>query len=323
MRVLSRRDVVSLLSMPSCIDSMRSAFQALAGKTVQAPQRTVIRMQDRLGFLGSMPVYAPGYGSAAKVMTIYPENHDLGIESHQGHILLFGEELGDPLALIEAGSITGLRTAAVSGLATDILAGRDASTLCILGSGVQARTHTMAIRSVREINRIRVWSRTCEHAETFGQWVEAETGILPSLCVTAEEAVNGANVICTVTASTEPIVQAEWLKQGCHINAVGSFTPSSRELSTETVKRSKLFVDSRASASVEAGDILIPKQAGAITDDHILAELGELITDRAEGRTHPNDITVFKSLGLAIEDLVAAKAVYDRAVSEDVGILVG
>lgn len=312
---LSRQDVESLLDMQTCIDCVRSAFQAVAAGKVQSPQRTVIRMADRAGFFGAMPVYASGYGSAAKVMTIYPGNHDAGLASHQGFILLFGEDAGAPLALIEAGSITELRTAAVSGLATDLLANPDAHTLCILGSGVQARSHVKAMQCVRDVDRIRIWSRTRAHAESFAAWVREVCESEVTLHETPGEALNGADLVCSVTAAPEPIVEADALSEGCHINAVGSFTPSARELDTEAVRRSRLVVDSRASALVESGDVILPIQEGAVSEDHIVAELSDVVTGRLPVRTDPDQLTVFKSLGLAIEDLAAAKTVYDLAIA--------
>ena len=193
MRYLSRADVEGLLDMRSCIDVMREAFLAVAEGRVASPQRTVIRIEEQAGFFGSMPVSARGFGSAAKVMTIYPGNHEKGMASHQGYILLFAEEHGEPIALIEAGSITELRTAAVSGLATDLLAQPDAATLAVLGSGVQARSHVKAVCCVREIGRIQVWSRTREHADTFAEWVRAETGVETKVMVTAKDAAADAD----------------------------------------------------------------------------------------------------------------------------------
>jgi ornithine cyclodeaminase/alanine dehydrogenase-like protein (mu-crystallin family) len=320
---LDQNDVISLLDMPACIESMRSAFESAASGTVQSPQRTVIRMEDRSGFFGSMPIYAPEYGSAAKVMTIYPANHDVGLASHQGFITLFEAEHGEPVALIEAGSITELRTAAVSGLATDLLANRGESTLCILGSGVQARSHVKAISCVREVSRIQIWSRTPAHSQAFGEWAQEETGMNVVVSDSVELALSDANVVCTVTAAREPIVARPWLAEGCHVNAVGSFTPNARELDSETIASSRLFVDSRDSALTESGDIVIPLAEGAIDVSHIVAELGDLVTGQSEGRESEREVTVFKSLGLAIEDLVAAKALYDRAVKDGRGTVIG
>ena len=322
MRYLSRADVEGLLDMRTCIDTMRGAFLAVAEGKVQAPARTVIRVEEQGGFFGAMPVYAVGFGSAAKVMTIYPGNHDAGIASHQGYILLFAEEHGEPVALVEAGSITELRTAAVSGLATDILANSDAETLCVLGSGVQARSHVKAMCCVRDIRSIRVWSRTREHAEKFAGWARTETAIETTVMGTAEGALEGADVVCTVTAAKDPVVSSAWLTSGCHVNAVGAFTPTARELDSETIHSASLYVDSEASALAESGDVLIPIAEGVIDSDHIQAELSALVNAGSGGRRSPDERTVFKSLGLAVEDLAASRAVFDRAVVAGVGTLI-
>jgi ornithine cyclodeaminase len=275
-------------------------------------------MADRAGFFGSMPIYAPGFGSAAKVMTIYPGNHDVGKASHQGLVMLFSEEHGEPIALIEAGSITELRTAAASGLATELLANPGVTNLCVLGSGVQARSHVKAIRCVRDVSRIQVWSRTHVHSEAFAEWAREETDLDVVVNTTVGDALAGAQVVCRVTAARDPIISSEWVADGCHINAVGSFTPIARELDTATIQRSRLFVDSRESALRESGDILIPIEEGAIDEDHIRAELSDLVTGESAGRESVEELTVYKSLGLAIEDLVASKAVYDKAVEAGV-----
>ena len=309
--------------MPTCIEGMRSAFRAVADGVVQSPQRTVIRMADRAGFFGSMPIYARGFGSAAKVMTIYPGNHDVGLESHQGFILLFGEENGEPLALIEAGSVTELRTAAASGLATDLLANPESRTLCILGSGVQARSHVRAMGCVRDLTHLRIWSRNKVHGEAFASWAQDTTSLDVSVFDTTGEALDEADIVCTVTASPVPIVEAHALPEGCHVNAVGSFTPAARELDTQTIKQARLFVDSRESALKESGDILTPIDEGAIEEVHIVAELSDLVTGKLSGRLNPKDLTVFKSLGLAVEDLVAARTVYDRAAAQGAGSEIG
>ena len=289
---------------------------------MQAPARTVIRVEEQGRFFGSMPVYAAGFGSAAKVMTIYPGNHDAGMASHQGYILLFSEEHGEPIALVEAGSITELRTAGVSGLATEILVNSDAETLCILGSGVQARSHVKAMRCVREIRSIQIWSRTHENAEKFARWARAETGIETTIMGTAEGALEGADVVCTVTVAKDPVVSSAWLTSGCHVNAVGSFTPTARELDSETIQSSRLYVDSKASALAESGDVLIPVAEGVIDSQHIQSELSALVTSGSGGRPYPEERTVFKSVGLAVEDLAASRAVFDRTVVAGVGTLI-
>lgn len=315
---LGRDAVTRLLDVNGAIDAVRRGFEAVADGRVSSPPRTVIPVPD-LGFFGSMPVFAAGFGSAAKVMTIYPDNHGAGLPSHQGHILLFAEADGRPLALIEAGSVTEMRTGAASGLATDLLANPGPADLCLLGSGVQARSHLLAIRAVRPLSRARVWSRTAAHAEAFVQWAGETAGVDVDPCASPGDALEGATVVCTVTASRDPVVGSDAIADGCHVNAVGSFTPTARELDGATVARSRLYVDSKASAERESGDVLLAREEGAIGEDHIVGELHELVTGAVEGRRSTSEVTVFKSLGLAIEDLATAKALYDRAVDEGVG----
>jgi ornithine cyclodeaminase len=245
-----------------------------------------------------------------KVLTIVPGNPARGLDSHQGFVALFDGDTGEPRAMVNAGGITGVRTAAVSAVATRLLAREDTRSLAILGTGTQGRSHLEAMRSARNFERVVVWSssgRSLEGAESVA---------------TAEEAVRDADVICTVTAHSEPILERGWLKDGVHINAVGSSIPTTRELDTATMAAASLFVDRRESTLNEAGDFLFPQREGAIGPDDIRAELGEILLGTAPGRTSPEELTVFKSLGLAVEDLAAAEYVARRAEEEGAGTVV-
>jgi ornithine cyclodeaminase len=225
-------------------------------------------------------------------------------------VALYDGDTGAPLSILNAGGITAVRTAAVSGVATRLLAREDAKTLAILGTGTQGRSHLEAMHAVREFDRIVAWSasgRSLDGAESVA---------------TAEEAVRDADVICTVTALAEPIIERGWLKDGVHINAVGSSIPTTRELDTATMAAASLFVDRRESTLNEAGDFLVPQREGAIGPEHIRAELGELLLGTAPGRTSPDELTVFKSLGLAVQDLAAAEYVLRRAEEEGAGTVV-
>jgi ornithine cyclodeaminase len=217
--------------------------------------------------------------------------------------------------MMDAGKITAIRTAAVSGVATRLLASKNAENLAILGSGVQAAAHLEAMRAVRNIQRVRVWSQNLAHAQSFAQRESAGLSI-PVKAVkaveSAEHAVDGADIICTVTSSTDPILLGDWITPGTHINAVGSSVPFARELDTVAVVKSKLFVDRRESTLNEAGDFLFPKKEGAIDDTHILGEIGDILLGVANGRQSGKDITVFKSLGLAVEDVAAAHFIYQK-----------
>lgn len=311
--------VERLLPVRECIAAMENAFVELSkGRAVQ-PVRHVLSLPDGSGALYSMPGRV-GEGSegafAVKLVTLFPGNAGLGLEAHQGVIVLLSALDGRPVAVIEAGSVTAIRTAAVSALATRLLAVADATDLAILGSGVQAISHLEAMLIVRPLQRVRVWSRTPEHAIRFAREMSARHAIAVNAVASPELAVRGAHIVCTVTGAREPILRESWVEPGTHINAVGSSTPDTRELDSATVARARVFVDSREAALAEAGDILIPVDEGVIALDHIQAELADLVTNGRPGRLSPTDVTVFKSLGLAIEDVAAARAVHARALAD-------
>jgi ornithine cyclodeaminase len=252
-----------------------------------------------------------------KVICIFPSNAERGLDLHQGGVLLFDGETGALLALLDASAVTAVRTAAVSGVATRLLARKDARRLAILGSGVQARSHLEAMAAVGEFEACRVWSRTPERTAAFA--AEAQAPFPVEAVETAEEALRAADVVVTATTATEPIVRREWLAPGAHVNAVGSSIPTTRELDAETVAAAALFADARESMENEGGDYLFAVREAGIGPDHIRAELGELLIGAAEGRRSDDELTVFKSLGLAAEDLAAAEHVYARARAEGAG----
>jgi ornithine cyclodeaminase len=226
--------------------------------------------------------------------------------------MLFETQNGRLLAMMDAGKITAIRTAAVSAVATRLLASTDAENLAILGSGVQAATHLDAMRLVRNIKRVKVWSRNFDHAQSFAQRESTRLSLSIGAIENAERAVEGADIICTVTSSMDPILHGDWIAPGTHINAVGSSVPFARELDTAAVVKSKLFVDRRESTLNEAGDFLFPQKEGAINDAHVLGEIGDILLDKVRGRESVNDITLFKSLGLAVEDVAAAHFIYQK-----------
>ena len=322
--VLSADDVAKLLPMRECIQVMREALAALARGKALVPLRTVMRMPDGSGFLGLMPGrIEPDDGRQGalgmKAVSVFPGNAGRGIDTHQGAVLLFEADTGRLSALMDGATITAIRTAAVSGVATDLLARRDAAELAILGAGVQARTHLEAIAAVRSLQRVRVWSRNPEHAVNLVKETAARSGAAIEAVPTAEAAVHGADVVATVTASPEPVLQHAWVKDGAHINAVGSSIPSTREIDSATMTAARLFVDRRESALNEAGDVLIPMREGAFAADHIQAELGDVIIGTDQGRRSPTELTLFKSLGLAVEDVAAAAFILKRARETGVG----
>jgi ornithine cyclodeaminase/alanine dehydrogenase-like protein (mu-crystallin family) len=318
--IVSQSEVTRMLPMPECIEAMAEALMAVGRGEVVLPLRQVVPLPHHLGALASMPVYAESpRGMAVKVIAVFPGNHGTAFDSHQGAVLLFEGEHGSLQAILDASEVTAIRTAAVSGVATRLLAREDAGDLSILGSGVQARTHLAAMLAVRRIHRVRVWSPTPEKRERFAEREGRRHGITVEAVASAQEAVAEADLICTTTSSREPVLKGEWLAPGAHVNAVGSSIRSARELDTGAVMRSRLFVDRRESTLAEAGDFLFPKAEGAIGDDHIRGEIGEILLGRLRGRESDEEITLFKSLGIAVEDLAAAQLVYARAVEQGVG----
>ena len=332
MLILNRREVNQLLSMPTCIELMERALASLSRGEVILPLRPVIRIPDSPNAFAVMPAYSADLAaSAAKLISVYPGNHGTALDSHQGMVALFDGRNGKPLAIMDAFSITAIRTAAVSGVATKLLARRDATTVAVLGAGAQGRSHIDAMLAARPFERVIVWSRTTAHAAALVTETEARYGPGPVsrarlaefvVVQDVDAAVREADVVCTVTASREPILRGGWLRPGTHVNAVGSSVPTARELDTETVRRARVFVDRRESAANEAGDLILPLQEGAIGPEHIVGELGELLLDRVRGRENDDQITLFKSLGLAVEDLACAVYVHERAVDEGIGVSV-
>ncbi len=294
MIVLDEAQVRSLLRMEELIPAMADAMRDLSSGKVVQPLRTVVPVAEHNGFFGVMP--ACGGALGAKLVTFFPNNE--GIPTHHAVIVLFRPETGEPLVMMDGRLITEMRTAAVSAVATDLLARRDVNVLAILGSGVQARSHLEALRIVRQFREVRVWSP--RHAADFAR----EHGI--SASASAEEAVRGADVIVVATSATTPILKGAWLSAGAHVNAVGATRPNWRELDDDCVVRAKLFVESREAASKESGDV--------IAAQNIVAELGELIAGSKPGRASLEEITLYKSVGVAIEDVAAAQLVYKRVV---------
>jgi ornithine cyclodeaminase len=309
-----------LLTMEMCIPLMRDALISFARGDAVLPLRTKVRLPDGTGVLGLMPGYLGEPESfGLKVVTVMPGNHGTAYDSHQGVVMLFGVEHGEPLAILDATAITAIRTAAASAAATHALAKPDAGDLALLGSGAQARTHLAAMQSVRSLRRVRVWSRTRENAERFARDEGERRGLLIEVAASAAEAARDADLVCTTTAARDPILLGEWLAPGAHVNAVGACFSTSRELDTEAVRGARFFTDCRESCLNEAGDFLIPRIEGAIGDAHLLGEMGEVFLGKISGRVSRDDITIFESLGIAIEDLAAAHFIHRRALETGVG----
>lgn len=293
---LDEEQVRKYLRMADLIPAMEQALiDFSAGKVVQ-PVRQVIQVDPPGGFYGIMPALTPD-GLGQKIVTFYPPNAAKGIHTHMALIILNDRETGAPLAVMDGRLITEMRTAAVSAAATKLLAPNDSKVLAILGSGVQARSHFEALSLVRKFEEIRVWSQTKSNAERFAKEIGAKV-------MSADEAVRGADVVVTVTSSKTPVLHGAWLKRGCHVNAIGACRPDWRELDNDAMQKSVLFVDSREAAVKESGDVIL---SGA----QIHAELGEAFSGKIDNRA--NETTIFKSLGMAVEDIAAALLVYRSA----------
>jgi alanine dehydrogenase len=292
--VLDEAAVRRLLRMEDLIPAMARALADLSAGRVVQPVRVVLPITDHQGFFGVMPAYAGALG--AKLVSFYPNNQ--GIPTHHALIVLFRPETGEPIAIIDGRLITEMRTAAASAVATHLLARPDASVLAIIGSGVQARSHLEALRLVRSFGEVRVWSprNARAFAEQFG--VQAMGS--------AEEAVRGAHVVVAATSSTTPVLMGEWLSPGTHVNAVGATRPEWRELDDAALARARIFVDSKEAAMRESGDIIAAGQG--------FAEIGEVIAGARPGRTTADEVTLFKSVGVAVEDVVSADLVYRAAL---------
>jgi len=321
MLILNYDQVKQLLPMRECIDVMADALSALARGEAEMPLRTIFRPKDVHGVMAMMPSFRRGnvplFG--LKAICVFPDNAALGKDAHQGGVLLFSGETGELLAVVNASAITEIRTAAVSAVATRALAREDASELAIIGAGVQARSHLEAVVSVRPIKRARIAARRFEKAQSFVAEMRSKFAFEITATPTSEEAVRDADIIVTATTSYTPVVQREWISPGSHINAVGTYSFKARELDTATVADATLFVDRRESALNEAGDYVIAAAEGAFGPEHIRAELGEVLIGSHAGRTSNDEVTVFKSLGLAVEDLASAAHVYEKAKQQQAG----
>jgi ornithine cyclodeaminase/alanine dehydrogenase-like protein (mu-crystallin family) len=295
---LNEEQVREHLRMAELIPAMEKALIDFSAGRVTQPVRSIISIDPPGGFFGLMPALTPD-GLGLKAVTFYPSNAARGIPTHMATIFLVDPQTGMPLAIMDGRLITEMRTAAASAAATKLLASPDAKVLAILGSGVQAHSHVEALRIVRRFEEIRVWSPTLEHAKRFAQKIGATA-------MSAEEAVRDADMIVTVTSSKTPVLKGDWLKPGCHVNAIGACRPDWRELDDEAIQRAVVFVDSRESAFKESGDVIL---SGA----KIYAELGEALAGKVRARA--NETTIFKSLGMAVEDIAAATLVYRRSRS--------
>jgi ornithine cyclodeaminase len=319
--VLDTQQIRALLPINECIELMADALSALAREEVYQPLRTIIRPPDARGLLGLMSAYRSGERGAfgLKAICVFPGNPSQGKDAHQGAVTLFDRETGELLALMNASEITAIRTAAVSAVATRLLARKDASVLGIIGAGVQARTHFAALACVREIKRARVAARTFEHSRKLVEEMQTQFTFPIEAVETNEEAVRRADVVVTATSSLEPVIQREWIASGAHVNAIGTHSPKSREIDSATMAAARIFVDRRESALNESGDYLLAAAEGVVSPESIVGEIGELLIGTKTGRTSTEEITLFKSLGLAIEDVACAEYLHRKALDQRAG----
>lgn len=319
-RVLRGAEVRRLLPMSECIDLMHRTMVAVSEGSVVLPLRSILVMPGDRGMMGMMPGYmADPECFGVKLVSLIPRNKPPEYSSHLGLVLLFEGEHGQPVALLDAAEITAIRTAAASGLATRLLARADAGDLTLLGAGEQARSHLEAMLAVRTLRRVRLWVRDPLKAKQFADAARLKHGIVIEVSASVREAVAGADIICTTTKARDPILLGEWISPGAHLNIVGSSIAAAAEIDTAAVVKSRFFVDRRESTLNEGGEYLRAVRAGAVTPQHILAEIGEVANGSKAGRESPGDVTLYKSLGIAPQDLASAHYILSKARAAGVG----
>ena len=322
MRILSAADVRRALPMAEAIAGMKQAFAQLSTGQAEVPLRGRVDVAPHSGTTLVMPAFlAQSNDLAVKVVSVFPKNSARYEPTIYAAVLVLDAETGRPLALMEGGSLTAIRTGAGSGAATDLLARPNASVVAILGSGVQARTQLEAVCTVRDIREVRVYSPTHENAVTFAREMRGVGPIPDTIRIMSnpETAVRGADIICAATSSSKPVFHSKDVTAGAHINGVGSYTPAMQEVDAETVRRALVVVDEREAAWEEAGDLIRPLQDGLITEAHIHAELGEIVAGLKPGRSSPEQITFFKSVGVAVQDAISGRIALENAIKHNLG----
>lgn len=305
MKIVQAEEVRQRLTMPECIELMRTSLRELEAGTYTQPLRSIALLPGGEKF-GFMPAYL-GDCFGAKVLSAFPQNAGTEYPSHIGYVLLFESTNGSFLGMADASVITEIRTGAVSGVATDLLARPDAHRLAIIGAGAQGRSHLVAMAAVRDIRSVTVYDQNAQAASRYCAEMAAQFGIPVTAADSPREAVEGADIVCTVTPSREPYLEADWIAPGTHINAVGAFTPATREVTSALVAKAKLYADQVEAMRKECGEYLVPLQEGLIGPDHIVGSLGDVLLGRAPGRSNEEEITLFDALGLAVEDVACAK----------------
>jgi ornithine cyclodeaminase len=314
--------VRQLLPMAECMEVLRPAMVAASSGTISVPPRSFMPLMDNSGVLGVMPGASLELGSyGAKILSLHSENPLRGLPAIQGFVVLFDHASGSPVALVEGAEVTAIRTAAASGLATQLLAREDAQSCGIFGTGVQAVSHIDAMCAARQVREFVVWGRDAGKTRAFAEAQAERTGLV--VRATEDPAEAGAcDLVCTVTASPVPILLGAWIQPGAHINLVGSHTLTTREADTGAVRKSAVYVDLLESCKNEGGNIMIPVQEGAVEEGHVIGEIGQLLCGDIPGRTDEQQVTLYNSLGMTAQDLYSARHVYDKALEADLGVRV-
>ncbi|MGI0079802.1 MAG: ornithine cyclodeaminase family protein [Nitrososphaerales archaeon] len=318
--ILSRLELESLLDMTDVIGVLEQAFNEQAMGRALAPNRLSLSVRSNGGWLGIMPAYLEKLGAlSTKIVTVFQDNPKKNLPTTMAMIVLNDPETGRILSVMDGGFITAMRTGGLGGLAAKLLSREDSQIAGIFGAGVQARTQLLALKQVRDITLAKIYDPVLQRAEKFAEEMREKIQVPIELCKTPSDVVKDSDIIVTVSTSKEPLFHGEILRPGMHLNAFGNFRANERELDSETVRKSRVIVDNREAALAEAGDLIIPIQESTITRDHIVADLGEIIAGRKEGRTSRKDITLFKSVGLGIQDSATAILAYKKALKNRIG----
>ncbi|PQA85995.1 ornithine cyclodeaminase family protein [Hyphococcus luteus] len=306
MYLIDSKFVYENLAYKDCMEAVREAMIAFSAGRTRQHLRSILDLGDGALF-GIMPGGMDEAGVfGAKLVSVFPGNFELGKSSHQGVVVLFESEGGAPVCVVDAGAVTAIRTAAASAAATDVLARPEASTLALMGYGEQAYTHARAMCEVRDLKEVRIWGRSADRAAALARRLEAELNLKAHAVSSAEAAAAGADIICTVTSAQDPVLERRWVSPGTHVNAVGSSFAGPAEIDNELVKDARFIADSREGVASQGGEFLRAKAAGLVDDSHIAAEIGDVFSGEAEGRRSAEEITVYKSLGHIVQDLIAA-----------------
>ena len=309
-RIIAERDIPELLSMSDCIEAIDACMREVSLRNVELPLRWGLQAGPS-GVMGMMPGFlGKPECFGIKLVSLFPDNAEHGLSSHSGLMTLFEPECGRPLAMLDAGYLTAMRTAAASAVATRALARRDACNVAILGTGEQAGFHARAMFEVVPDMRLTIWGRTRKKAVALAESISQKIGVSVDIAASSADAVSDAHIVCCVTSAAEPILKGVWIPPGCHVNAVGASFPDKREIDTDTVLHSRYFTDYRDSCLAQAGDLLAAIDEGLVSEGHIAGEIGEVLLGERDGRISPDDITVYRSLGVAAQDLAAAYAIY-------------